>query len=200
MIYPIPPRNTAGKDFLAYWDSFLTEDEINKILAMPEWLNSGDACIGGGGNNSTVNKEIRRTDVSWIGLSQETAWLWERLSNVIADVNARFFHFNLTGCYEPIQLGVYKAEDGGHYDWHIDACPTDKTAPRKLSMSILLSDPADFEGGHFQVKTCNDEVQTLEFVKGRAWFFPSYVLHRVTPVTKGIRRSLVLWIGGPEFK
>jgi PKHD-type hydroxylase len=76
----------------------------------------------------------------------------------------------------------------------------DGAAPRKLSMAMLLSDPSEFEGGEFQVKTTSDDVQTLEVKKGRAWFFPSYMLHRVTPVTKGVRRSLVLWVGGPQFK
>jgi PKHD-type hydroxylase len=65
---------------------------------------------------------------------------------------------------------------------------------------MLLSDTSEFEGGEFQVKTNNDEAQTLETKQGRAWFFPSYTLHRVAPVTKGIRRSLVLWVGGPAFK
>ena len=65
---------------------------------------------------------------------------------------------------------------------------------------MLLSDPSEFEGGELQVKTCSDQISTLETKKGRAWFFPSYTLHRVTPVTKGVRRSLVLWSGGPEFR
>jgi PKHD-type hydroxylase len=65
---------------------------------------------------------------------------------------------------------------------------------------MLLSDPSEFEGGELQVKPYSDEVQTLEIKKGRAWFFPSYMLHKVTPVTKGTRRSLVLWVGGPAFK
>jgi PKHD-type hydroxylase len=200
MIYPIPPRHSKDKDFVAYWEGFLTPEEINKILAMPEWLSVNEAGIGGSGGSSTVDKNIRRTDISWVGLRPDTAWLWEKLSNVIADVNRQFFKFDLTGCYEPIQLGIYKESDNGHYNWHVDVSPTDTHPPRKLSMSLLLSDPSEFEGGELQVKTCNDEIQTLDMVKGRAWFFPSYTLHRVTPVTKGVRRSLVLWIGGPEFK
>ena len=76
----------------------------------------------------------------------------------------------------------------------------DRHAPRKLSLSMLLSDPSEFEGGEFQVKTDDDNVKQLETVKGRAWFFPSYTLHRVAPVTKGVRRSLVLWVGGPPFR
>jgi PKHD-type hydroxylase len=200
MIYSIPPRQSKGKDFTAYWEGFLTDDEINKILAMPEWLKANDACVGGSGDHSEINKNIRTTDVGWLGLNHETAWIWEKLTNVIADVNNQFFKFDLTGCYELMQLGIYKETDKGHYDWHIDASPTDKHAPRKLSMSLLLSDPSEFEGGELQVKTCNDEVQTLKMTKGMAWFFPSYMLHRVTPVTKGVRRSIVLWVGGPEFK
>jgi PKHD-type hydroxylase len=67
-------------------------------------------------------------------------------------------------------------------------------------MSLLLSDPSEFEGGELQVKTDSDEAITLEATQGRAWFFPSWALHRVTPVTKGVRRSLVIWVGGPPFK
>lgn len=200
MIYPIPPRQSIGKDYLAYWEGFLTEDETNKILARPEWINSEDACVGGSTGPGEVNPEVRKTNISWLGLNPETSWLWEKITNVIADVNRQFFKFDLTGCYEPMQLGVYKSTDQSHYDWHTDWSPSDTKTPRKLSMSLLLSDSSEFEGGEFQVKTCNDNVQTLEMIKGRAWFFPSYTLHRVTPVTKGIRRSLVLWVGGPEFK
>ena len=67
-------------------------------------------------------------------------------------------------------------------------------------MALLLNDVTEFEGGFFQVKNENDKIKTLEMKKGRAWFFPSYTLHRVTPVTKGIRKSLVIWVGGPPFK
>lgn len=200
MIYPIPPRQSIGKDFCAYWDNFLSNDEINKILAMQEWFNVNDASVGGSSNSYEINKQIRETQVAWLGLNQENAWLWEKISNVVADVNNQFFKFDLTGFYEPMQLGAYKESNLGHYDWHTDAGMNDKFVPRKLSMSLLLSHPSEFEGGELQVKTCNNQEQTLGMIKGRAWFFPSYMLHRVTPVTKGIRRSLVLWIGGPEFK
>jgi PKHD-type hydroxylase len=64
----------------------------------------------------------------------------------------------------------------------------------------MLSDPKEFEGGELQIKSDSDNVKTLEQKKGRAWFFPSWTLHRVTPVVTGIRRSLVLWVGGPGFK
>jgi len=200
MIYPIPPRNIPGKDHLAYWEGFLTQDDINLLLAQPEWLRLQDGCIGGIGDSSLVNPSIRASQVAWIGMKPELVPIWEKLSLAVAEINRQFFHFDLTGFHEPMQLGLYTEQEKGHYDWHTDAAPTDKNVPRKLSLSMLLSDPSEFEGGEFQVKTSSDEAQTLECKKGRAWFFPAYTLHRVAPITKGVRRSLVLWVGGPAFK
>lgn len=200
MIHPIPPRAIPGKDHLAYWEGFLTPEDINLLLAQPEWLNLQDGCIGGSGGGSEVNGRIRSSQVAWIGAKPELQHIWEKFAVAVAEVNSQFFHFDLTGFHEPMQLGLYTESQQGHYDWHTDAAPSDRSVPRKLSLAMLLSDPSEFEGGEFQVKTNNDTAQTLETIKGRAWFFPSYTLHRVAPVTRGVRRSLVLWIGGPAFK
>lgn len=185
---------------MAYWEGFLTHDEINLLLAQPEWLKLQDGCVGGSGGSSEVNEHIRASQVAWIGAKPELQTIWEKMSIAVAEVNRRFFHFDLTGFHEPMQLGLYTEEQKGHYDWHTDAAPSDNNVPRKLSLAMLLSDPSEFEGGEFQVKTNNDQAQTLECQRGRAWFFPSYTLHRVAPVTKGVRRSLVLWVGGPAFR
>lgn len=200
MIYPIPNRNIPGKDHLAYWEGFLSGEDINLLLAQSEWLNLQPGCVGGAGNTSSVDSAIRSSQIAWLGMKPELVGIWEKLANVMAEVNSRYFHFDLTGFHEPMQLGLYTEDQEGHYNWHIDAAPSDRNVPRKLSMAMLLSDPSEFEGGQFQVKTGSDEVQTLECAKGRAWFFPAYTLHRVAPVTKGTRRSLVLWSGGPAFR
>jgi len=196
MLYPITPINGFGKDDMCYWEGFLTDAELNLLMAQPEWLDMEEGSVGEG----TVDAETRTTKVSWIGTKPELMPIWDKLSKAVAEVNRRFFQFDLTGFYEPMQIGVYSANDKGHYNWHTDAASKDNNAPRKLSMALLLSDPSEFEGGEFQVKVGNDETRTLETKKGRAWFFPSYTLHRVTPVTKGTRRSLVIWVGGPPFK
>lgn len=201
MRYPILPKHSAGKDNLAYWEDFFTNEGIDKILALPHWHQKKDGSVGGEfpGTNG-VNKNIRRSQVAWLGVSQETEWIWSSITEAVANVNRQFFHYDLTGCYEDMQLSVYSEEDQGCYNWHVDDAANQRRVPRKLSMSLLLSDPSEFEGGELQVKNTNDEPRTLESKKGRAWFFPSYMLHRVTPVTKGVRRSIVLWVGGPEFK
>lgn len=200
MIYPIPPRAIPGKDHLAFWEGFLTPEDINLLLAQPEWLRLEQGCVGGAGDKMRIDESIRANQVAWIGSKPELQHIWEKLANAVAEVNRRYFHFDLTGFHEPMQLGLYTEQQQGHYDWHTDAAPSDNNVPRKLSMAMLLSDPSEFEGGEFQVKITTDAAQTLETLKGRAWFFPSYTLHRVAPVTKGVRRSLVLWVGGPAFR
>jgi len=200
LIYPIAPFNAPGKDDVCYWEGFLSDDDINYILSRPEWHDQNDAKVGGGGDG-VVDKERRRTNISWMGVDKNNQHIWEKITNTIWSANRQFFQFDLTGCYELAQLGSYTQYDQGHYDWHTDTSLSASNTPyRKLSMSILLSDPSEFEGGEFQVKYGNDDIKVMEQKRGRAWFFPSWTLHRVTPVTRGIRRSLVLWVGGPGFK
>jgi|688.fasta_scaffold451376_2 PKHD-type hydroxylase len=204
MIYAIPPRNPKGKDLVAYWDDFLKPEHIDLILQMPEWNNLADGVVGGQNDpNTAANRpEIRTSQIAWMHLNESNAGLWDVISKVVAEVNSQFFQFDLTGMYEPMQLSLYDSEkiNQGHYTWHTDMSMMDRHVPRKLSMSLLLSDPSEFEGGEFEVKTDSDIPINLEQKRGRAWFFPSWALHRVTPVTKGVRKSLVLWVGGPPFK
>jgi len=200
LIYPIAPFNAPGKDDICWWEGFLSDDDINYILARSEWHDHNDAQIGGG-DQGIVDKEKRRTNISWMGVDKNNQHIWEKITNTVWSANRQFFQFDLTGCYELAQLGTYTQHDQGHYDWHTDTSLSASNSPyRKLSMSLLLSDPSEFEGGELQVKYGSDDIKQLEQKKGRAWFFPSWMLHRVTPVTKGIRRSLVLWVGGPGFK
>lgn len=200
LVYPIAPFNAPGKDDLCWWEGFLSDDDINYVLSRPEWHDQKAAQVGYG-SNGQVNQEKRRTNISWMGVDSKNEHIWQKITNAVWSANRQFFHFDLTGCYELAQLGSYTQYDQGHYDWHTDTSLSGSDSPyRKLSLSLLLSDPSEFEGGELHVKVGNDEVRNLEQKKGRAWFFPSWTLHRVTPVTKGIRRSLVLWVGGPGFK
>jgi PKHD-type hydroxylase len=201
MIFNLEPRHSPNKDTHAYWEDFLSLEEINLILASPVWHGLTKGQIGGvDGSGGVVNKNVRETEICWWVPEKENFHIWQKFSNVVSEVNRQYFNFDLTGFYEPAQLGLYTGNQQSHYEWHTDGSPKDLNVPRKLSMVLMLSDPSEFEGGQLQIKVSNDDPINLEQKKGRAWFFPSYVLHRVTPVTRGIRRSLVLWVGGPEFK
>jgi len=199
MMFPIEYREPAGREILAYWEDFLTNEDLDWLLSRSEWNNTTPGLIGGS-DVPLINDNVRKSNVSWIdSRDASTHFLWKKFSDVFADVNRNFFHFDLTGLYEPMQLSIYDSSYS-HYDWHTDASFSDIKVPRKLSMALCLNDPSEFEGGELQVKLSNDKYINLELKVGRAWFFPSWVLHRVSPVTKGTRKSLVLWSGGPAFK
>ena len=202
MFYPLKPRPFSGGEPVAYWENFLSDEQLENLLSLDEWNQLLPGIIFGDGSDGQINKKTRNSKVAWLAYDDRTADLWETLSEAISKVNAEFFRFDLTGMYEHLQLSVYDStiEGNGHYNWHIDMGNSTDQPMRKLSMAMLLSDTSEFSGGELQVKTSSDEVLDLEQQKGRAWFFPSWTLHRVAPVTSGVRKSLVVWIGGPPFK
>lgn len=196
----LPPKNKAGLSPYGYWENFLSDDDIKTILSLKEWHMAKTAEIGSMNDLQKVNTSIRNSKVSWMEYSSETSQIWDKILNAITEVNSIYFHFDLTGCHEPAQLTIYDSSNSEHYSWHSDSSYIDRTVPRKLSMSLLLSDESEFKGGELEVLADSDKPHRLPQKRGRAWFFPSYMIHRVCPVTYGIRRSLVLWIGGPNFK
>lgn len=120
--------------------------------------------------------------------------LWSYLADANAGAGWDFF---VTGC-EPLQFTKYDV--GEKYDWHIDTIWNQEDT-RKISFSLLLND--DFEGGDLQFEIgspgTEERITTVKMKKGDIVFFPSYLWHRVTPVTRGERYSLVGWVRGPNF-
>ena len=99
---------------------------------------------------------------------------------------------------EQVQLATY--EEGMHYNWHVDTfLLSGKPHDRKVTVVCLMNDPSEFEGGELQLNV-NGQILEAQLKKGSVIVFPSYILHRVTPVTKGVRKSAVMWLNGPAFK
>lgn len=171
----------------------IPEDVIDALRTVLDTKELHDAQVGS--DSGTVNKSTRRSKIFWLPKTDEFIELYKVFHELIGKCNAEFYQFRLTEITEHIQYTVYNSEDQGYYDWHIDMGP-DK-ARRKLSLVCQLSDPSEYEGGELQINT--GRVVIPEKEKGTVILFPSYLLHRVTPVTKGTRRSLVLWIEGPAF-
>lgn len=200
LIHPIEPRHFQGREFAVYWEGFLTEEDINFILAEPEWLQPEQGRVGTNANVASVVEETRISDVAWWRSNPKNIHIWNKIAGAVATVNSKFFNFDITGLYEPAQLTAYHGNVNGLYNWHNDYS-LQVPVPRKLTMVLMLSDPEkDFTGGEFQVKISNDEPTNLKLKRGRAWFFPSFLLHKVFPVTSGLRRTVVLWVGGPDFR
>lgn len=180
----------------AWWEGAFTDQELDWL--QDKATNAEQQAQVGGASQGDDLARIRRSKVSWLNKNQDTAWVFEKLADVVSSLNAQFFRFDLTGFGEPIQLTHYDQAEHGMYGWHQDY--GGRIAPsRKLSIVLQLTDPAQYEGGNLQVMT-GGEPQTVRKQRGLVTAFPSYALHQVTPVTQGTRQSLVAWISGPAFR
>ena len=177
----------------AYQTKVFTKTECESIINYGNSYNKNKALIG---SENPLNENIRKSNVAWIYPNSETFEIYERLSNVVQNLNNEFFKFDLFGFCEGLQFTEYKSPDG-HYKAHLDSM-TGKNV-RKLSIVLQLSDPKDYEGGNLLIYQSNDPT-FIHQEQGTLIAFPSYMLHQVAPVTKGIRYSLVAWITGPNFK
>lgn len=175
------------------WDAVLSKEFCRSALEQIDWATAETASVVN--EQPVVDTKSRRTDVIWQPPTQPLGCIakcYIEMANQSAE-----WGYSLSG-QEDTQLGRYKSTDGGHYDWHIDASVPQNGIQRKLSISILLSDPSEFEGGELQFKGMED--QKILTKQGSIVVFPSFIEHKVTPVTKGVRYSAVTWASGPSFR
>ena len=149
------------------------------------------------GNKDVINydKNRRHSTISWLPFNKMHP-MYDDLIHLIQKINRNHFGFNNLQITEEAQVSEYSK--GQFYDWHTDSTIDIDTQPpvRKLSMTLLLNDPSKFEGGNLEIAG-----KTLSPMKqGHAAIFASFLQHRVTPVTKGVRKSLVVWFNGEPFK
>jgi len=195
----IRSRSLVTQPF-CYWTGVFNDRELSEIQRIMANDSLTDSMISG--NVGVIDKDIRRSKVSFCTCTEQTQWIFDRLNPIIDNLNTRFFNFDING-YDTLQYSEYHASENGKYDWHVDMYvgempPTDIDT-RKLSLVVWLND--DYEGGDFElICTSLDTPITIPKEKGKLIIFPSFLFHRVTPVTRGIRRSLVSWIYGPKFK
>lgn len=214
------------------YPNFLTDEECERIKWSSELLPWKDGMIGQhkkdkDAEDPTTGKtdsSIRKSDVKWFHEGEMVPEIQEKIAYGINQANAEA-GWNLQWNYmEPHQYTVYHHRPdaytpGDHYTWHLDQfCePTPEGRYRKLSSTIQLSDPDDYEGGDFEyieyhgvfdrLGTHNTQIdiashkKTIPFTgkqKGTLIVFPSDTYHQVTPVLRGTRISLVSWFHGPK--
>jgi len=146
--------------------------------------------------SSDPNNKARKSQIKWLNLNPKTDWIYNKITDIAIEANTTW-EFNLYSIIDSIQYTEYY-EGGGQYDWHVDIGPKN-ISHRKVSVTIQLSDSDEYEGGELELWT-GSGYHVMPRGKGVSTFFPSFTMHRVTPVTKGIRKSLVLWIGGEHYK
>jgi PKHD-type hydroxylase len=147
----------------------------------------------------TTAHQIRRAELSWLDDLPEASWVMDRMMRLVAQANREAFGFDLTEFAESPQVARYGAEREGHFDWHSDIGTGTLAAKRKLTIVVQLSEPQDYENGTLELQP-DSNIRHAPRYQGTAILFPSFVLHRVTPVTKGTRWSLTLWSHGPAFR
>lgn len=182
-----------------YTHNLFSDEECDFIIKVgndPEIVTLGPGVVGGGGSNSRVDEDIRKSTIGWLPVHEKTNWIFQRITAAVTNINNDFYKYDLTHI-ENIQFTVYK-EDSNFYGQHIDAM-YETNASRKLSVSVQLTDPTEYDGGEFALYTGKDPA-ILPKARGTALFFPSWSLHEVMPVTRGTRYALVTWICGPRFK
>ena len=181
-----------------YWfENGLNSNDISKLFNGLKQLDFQEASVIGDGESP--DKSIRSSKVKWIPQTTEWDWLYEILLNLSAEANENSWKFDLQSATEEIQYTEYLATDDGHYDWHQDIGPGNPSL-RKVSLTIQISDPSEYEGGDLELWMGGGNIIKSERGLGVVTIFPSYMMHRVAPITKGLRKSLVLWVGGEHYK
>jgi PKHD-type hydroxylase len=187
-------RNVSLTNFYIF-DRAFSDQEIAKLEEVQAAFAFEDAVI----LDPTVDiDKIRRSRIKWLRSTHpECHWIFMKFAQMALQANAQMWGFELTGMLEDLQYTVYPS-GGGHYDWHLDV-GEGLAAQRKISVTLQLSDENDYEGGNLEIFNQTQPVLAPR-QKGTAVLFPSYLLHRVSPVIKGERRSLVLWVSGPALR
>ena len=177
--------------------SIFTPQQCQMVIDKGMNLKKESAAVGMGQNpGSGIDPKKRITTISWIPF-KEMLEMYHDIEKTMLKANNNHFGFDGMRLTEVGQFTHYL--EGGFYDWHMDNDVLGKHQPpvRKISMTLLLSDPATFEGGELEFM---QNGKTAKLKQGQAIFFASWLQHRVKPVTKGERKSLVMWFGGPSFK
>jgi PKHD-type hydroxylase len=177
----------------------ISDEACDEIIRLGKENGLDEAGIyGATGTSQKSNKKLRTSNVSWF---EKGHFLETMLQGYTTLANLEAWNFIVTG-KEQIQFGEYKT--GGFYNWHTDSNLNPSVPFRKLSVTVNLSDPKDYQGGNFEIK--NPQGQELKMPlgqlrkRGTVIIFPSFLQHRVTEVKRGTRYSLVQWYNGPEFK
>lgn len=183
---------------LAVWQRLFSTDELDALARLGDGLALEKAELSGGRQGY---ENIRSTKVAWMPRTPQTDIVYQRMEAAVLELNARFFRFDLSGL-AMFQYALYGGPEGGHFDWHKDygRDPTDPAQePRKLTLSLQLSDASDYKGCELQIRSGN-LIDTAPKERGTLVGFPANVLHQVTPIESGVRRALVIWAVGPEFR
>lgn len=189
----ISPVRQVNSDLYSYWTGAFTNEDLELII---NYFNKTESEMQDSVLQLGIKSDYRKSKQRWVD-HDENDHLSDMLSKVCSELNSKYYRFDIDAFYEQFQYTVYNSSDKGHYNWHVDSDIT--PYPRKLTLVLQLSDPSDYEGGELLLTNSDHEIVAPK-EKGLIVCFPSYTLHKVTPVTSGTRKTLVAWASGPAFR
>jgi PKHD-type hydroxylase len=180
----------------------LTSQQCDEIIRIGQNEPKIDATIGTDNKSIKVNNKYRQSTISWFPFAKAKT-IYQDIKYWTEAINSNHFGFDTPEVTEEGQYAEYTKDD--FYNWHIDSNIRMAAMPpvRKISMTLLLNDPKDFEGGDLEIfsgESLDSTFNKINLQKGQAVFFASFLLHRIVPVIKGNRKSLVMWFGGTPLK
>ena len=188
------------------WKSFIVEtiqpiftpEQCQMIIEAGRSEPRNDASVGSdkGIKGGVIDTKTRTSHISWIPFKKMHE-MYKQIEKTMKQTNGNHFGFDGMQITEMAQYTEYP--EGGFYDWHVDNDVNMQNEPpvRKISMTCLLSPENEFEGGDLELIK---EGKVAKLKQGHAIFFASFIRHRVAPVTRGNRKSLVMWFGGTPFR
>ncbi|HEX7743300.1 MAG TPA: 2OG-Fe(II) oxygenase [Sphingobium sp.] len=179
------------------WPSALTAAECDAIVKRAEFYADQSATVGFD-QDSRDDQSYRSSSVRWFDPHRERDVV-DRVMQFVHASNRTNFGVDIVAPYE-LQFTEYLGAQQGKYDWHQDVwLESPRPFDRKLSVVVQLSEPGDYEGGAFEF-FCVQQPGASFAPRGSLLIFPSFLQHRVLPVTRGLRRSLVTWVEGPRWR
>jgi PKHD-type hydroxylase len=200
----VPVNNTLRTQFFCF-DKAFGDQEMDRMDRGLANVRLQQAEVGPDDEHGIHHKR-RESRVAWIAHephNPESSWLYQAIMQRIHQANLALA-IDIWGFAEELQYSVYEAPNG-HYCWHMDSgiSFTEKPRPpRKLSFTIQLSRPDEYDGGDLELLAFESDGKrmTSPRERGAMIVFPSYLTHRVNYVRRGTRRALVGWVCGPDFK
>ena len=195
--YNFPTRTNSPLEWY-YFESAFSIQELNKIeqdVATLEYQRASTF--------TPDHIEDRKSSIKWIPQNEQWDWLYHKLMQLALVANKELWEFDLQSASQQIQYTEYNSNELGKYEWHQDIGPNEASS-RKISITVQLSDDTEYDGGDLCFwnggPSLDENVDYAPKSVGNVVIFPSYLVHSVKPVTRGIRKSFVIWIGGNTFR
>jgi PKHD-type hydroxylase len=189
--------NIADNPFYR-WNQFFSPEKCDEIIKLGESFKAERGMVAGNVREDKIRPNVT---VQWVKYTEDTAWIYDTIWEAVATIQEEGWNFDIRGIFEEMQYTTYDASKGDtFYGRHQDVGSAHNH--RKISITLQLTDESEYEGGELLIDGQETDLRELKPLeqKGSMIMFPSFRVHRVTPVTKGTRKVLVVWVSGPKLK